>query len=48
MVWDQSLKSLHSFIDDLNSFQPTIKLTNTISTVTKSDNLDFITEVYVC
>ena len=56
MVWDHSLESLHSFIDALNSFHPTIKFTYTISskevnfldvTVTKSDNLDFITEVYV-
>ena len=56
MVWDHSLESLHSFIDALNSFHPTIKFTYTISskevnfldvTVTKSDNLDFVTEVYV-
>ena len=56
MVWDHSLDSLHSFIDALNSFHPTIKFTYTISskevnfldvTVTKSDNLDFVTEVYV-
>ena len=56
MVLDHSLESLHSFIDALNSFHPTIKFTYTISskevnfldvTVTKSDNLDFVTEVYV-
>ena len=56
IVWDHSLESLHSFIDALNSFHPTIKFTYTISskevnfldvTVTKSDNLHFITEVYV-
>ena len=56
MVWDHSLESLHSFIDALKSFHPTIKFTYTISskevnfldvTVTKSDNLDFVTEVYV-
>ena len=56
MVWDHSLESLHSFIDALNSFHPTIKFTYTISskevnfldvTVTKSNNLDFVTEVYV-
>ena len=56
MVWDHSLESLHSFIDALDSFHPTIKFTYTISskevnfldvTVTKSDNLDFVTEVYV-
>ena len=31
MVWDHSLESLHSFIDVLNSFHPTIKFTYTIS-----------------
>ena len=56
MVWDHSLASLHSFIDAINSFYPAIKFTYTISskevnfldvTVTKSDNLDFVTEVYL-
>ena len=56
MVWDHSLESLHSFIDALNSFHPSIKFTYTISTkkvnfldvtVSKSENLDFVTDVYV-
>ena len=55
MVWDHSLENLHSFIDALNSLSYN-QFTYTISskavnfldvTVTKSDNLDFITEVYV-
>ena len=32
MVWDHSLESLHSFIDALNSFHPSIKFTYSIST----------------
>ena len=56
MVWDHSLESLHSFIDALNSFHPSIKITCSISTkkvnfldvtVSKSENLDFVTDVYV-
>ena len=56
MVWDHSLESLHSFIDALNSFHPSIKFTYSISTkkvnfldviVSKSENLDFVTDVYV-
>ena len=56
MVWDHSLESLHSFIDALNSFHPSIKFTYSISTkkvnflnvtVSKSEILDFITDVYV-
>ena len=56
MVWNHSLESLHSFIDALNSFHPSIKFTYTISsekvnfldvTVSKSDDLCFVTEVYV-
>ena len=56
MVWDHSLESLHSFIDGLNSFHPSIKFTYSISTkkvnflgvaVSKSENLDFVTDVYV-
>ena len=56
MVWNHSLESLHSFIDALNSFHPSIKFTYTISsekvnfldvTVSKSDDLGFVTEVYV-
>ena len=56
MVWDHSLESLHSFIDALNSFHPSIKFTYSISTkkinfldvtVSKSENLDFITDVYL-
>ena len=56
MVWDHSLENLHCFVDALNSFHPSIKFTYTISsekvnfldvTVSKSDNLDFVTEVYV-
>ena len=56
MVWDHSLESLHSFIDALNSFHPSIKFTYSISTqkvnfldvtVSKAENLDFVTDVYV-
>ena len=56
MVWDHSLESLHCFVDALNSFHPSIKFTYTVSsekvnfldvTVSKSNNLDFVTEVYV-
>ena len=56
MVWDHSLESLHSFIDALSSFHPSIKFTYSISTkkvnfldvtVSKSENLDFVTDVYV-
>lgn len=56
MVWDHSLESLHSFIDALNSFHPSIKFTCNISTkkvnfldvtVSKSENLNFVTDVYV-
>ena len=56
MIWDHSLESLHSFIDSLNSFHPSIKFTYSISTknvnfldvtVSKSENLDFVTDVYV-
>ena len=56
MVWDHSLESLHSFIDALNSFHPSIKFTYSISTkkvnfldvtVSKSENLDFVTDEYV-
>ena len=56
MVWDPSLESLHSSIDALNSFRPSIKFTYSISTkkinfldvtVSKSENLDFIKDVYV-
>ena len=50
MVWDHSLESLHSFIDALNSFHPSIKFTYSISTkkvnfldvtVSKSQTLRF-------
>ena len=56
MVWDHSLESLHSCIDVLNSFHPSIKFTYSISTkkvnflvvtVSKFKNLDFVTDVYV-
>ena len=56
MVWDHSIESLHSFIDALNSFHPSIKCTYYISTktvnfldvtVSKSENLEFVTNVYV-
>ena len=56
MVWDHSIESLHSFIDALNSFHPSIKFTYNISTktvnfldvtVSKSENLEFVTNVYV-
>ena len=56
MVWDHSLESLHSFIDALNFFHPSIKFTYSISTkkvnflhvtVSKSESLDFVTDVYV-
>ena len=56
MIWDHSLESLHSFIDALSSFHPSIKFTYSISTkkinfldvtVSKSENLDFVTDVYV-
>lgn len=56
MIWDHSLESLHSFIDALNSFHPSIKFTYNISpqkvsfldvTVSKSENLDLATDVYV-
>ena len=40
MVWDHSLESLHSFIDALNSFHPSIKFTYSISTK-KVNFLDF-------
>ena len=52
MVWDHSIESLHSFIDALNSFHPSIKFTYNISTktvnfldvtVSKSENLEFVT-----
>ena len=55
-VWDHSLESLHCFIDALNSFHPSIKFTCSISTkkvnflvitVSRSENLDFVTDVYV-
>ena len=55
MVWDHSLESLHSFIDALNSFHPSIKFIYSNSTkkvnfldvtVSKSENLDFVTDVY--
>ena len=55
MVWDHSLESLHSFIDALSSFHPSIKFTYIISTktvnfldvtVSKSENLEFVTNVY--
>ena len=51
-----SLSSLHCFVDALNFFHPSIKFTYTILsekvnfldvTVSKSDNLDFVTEAYV-
>ena len=56
MVWNHSLEILHSFTDALNSFHPSIKFTYTISsekvnfldvTVSKSDDLGFVTEVYM-
>ena len=56
MVWDQSLESLHTFIDALNSFHPSIKFTCNISTekvnfldvtVSKSENFNFVTDLYV-
>ena len=56
MVWDHSIESLYSFIDALNSFHPSIKFTYNISTktlnfldvtVSKSKNLEFVTNVYV-
>ena len=48
--------SFHSFIDAFNSFHPSIKFTYNISTktvnfldvtVSKSENLEFLTNVYV-
>ena len=56
MVCDQSLESLHTFIDALNSFHPSIKFTCNISTekvnfldvtVSKSENFNFVTDLYV-
>ena len=56
MVWDHSIKSLHSFIDAHNSFHPSIKFTYNISTknvnfldvtVSKFKDLEFVTNVYV-
>ena len=56
VVWDHSIESLHSFIDALNSFHPSIKFTYNISTktvnfldvtVSKSVNLEFVTNAYV-
>ena len=56
MVWGQSLESLHTFIDALNSFHPSIKFTCNISTekvnildvtVSKSENFNFVTDLYV-
>ena len=56
MLWDHSLESLHSFIEALNSIHSSIKFTYSIFTkkinfldvtVSKSENLDFVTDVYV-
>ena len=56
MVWDHSIESLHSFIAALNSFHPSIKFTYNIPTknvnfldvtISKSENLEFVTNIYV-